>query len=152
VTTGKRLFTEDQEKLLAAVLNRIIPAEGQLPAAGDLGIAHFIEGVVSKETRLRRLFTEGMASIAIVANQEAGGEFQSLPDSGKDVVLQAVESQYPTFFGELVRQGYNGYYTNPKIFDLIGYTLPDPQGYQPKPFDESLLEPQRRREPFWRQV
>jgi len=152
VTTAKQLFTEDQVKLLAAVLNRIIPAEGQLPGAGGLGVGDFVEEVASKENGLRRLFTEGLASIEIVASQEAGGEFQSLPDSGRDVVLQAVESQHATFFAELVRQCYNGYYTNQIIFDLIACTLSDSQGYQPKPFDESLLEPQRRRAPFWRQV
>ena len=152
MTTSKQLFTEDQLNLLAAVLNRIIPAEGQLPGAGELEIGDFIEGVVSKVNGLRRLFTEGLAWVDIIASQEAGGEFQSLLDSAQDAVLQVVENQQPAFFAELIRQCYNGYYTNPKVFDLIGYTQSDPQGYQPKPFDESLLEAQRRRAPFWRQV
>ena len=69
-----------------------------------------------------------------------------------DVTLKAVEDQFPDFFGNLVRQCYNGYYSNPEVFDLIGYPLPAPENYQPKPFDESLLEPQRQRAPFWRQV
>ena len=152
MTTSKQLFTEDQLKLLSAVLNRIIPPGGQLPGAGDLEVGDFIEGTASKENGLRRLFTEGLASLEIIASQEDAGEFQGLTGAAQDAVLQVVEKQHPTFFAELVRQCYNGYYTNPTIFDLIGYSQSDPQGYQPLPFDENLLEPQRRREPFWRQV
>ncbi len=93
MTTANQLFAADQMKLLVAVLNRIIPAGGQLPAAGDPGVGDCIDGMVSRENALRRTFTEGLASIEIVASQEAEGEFQSLPDSGRDVVLQAVERQ-----------------------------------------------------------
>ena len=152
MTTTKQVFTEPQLKLLAAVLDRIIPPEGQLPGAGDLEVGDFIQGAVSKEKALRRLFTEGLTSIEIIASREEGGEFQSLTGSAQDTVLQVVENQRPAFFAELVRQCYNGYYTSPKIFDIIGYSQSEPQGYQPKPFDQDLLEPQRRREPFWRQV
>ncbi len=152
MATIKRLFTEDQLKLISAVLNRIIPPEGQLPGAGDLGVGDFIEETASKENGLRRLFTEGLASLEIVASQEAGGEFLSLTGAAQDAALQAVEKRHSAFFAELVRQCYNGYYTNPEMFGLIGYAQSDPQGYQPLPFDENLLEPQRRREPFWRQV
>ena len=152
MSTTKQLFTEDQLKLLSAVLNRIIPAEGQWLGAGDLEVGDFIEGTVSKKNGLRRLFTEGLASIEIIASQEDGAAFQSLTGQAQDAVLQVVENQHTTFFAELVRQCYNGYYTNPSIFELIGYSRSNPQGYQPLPFDENLLEPQRRREPFWRQV
>ena len=152
MTTARRLFTENQLKLLSAVLNRIIPPEGQLPGAGDLEVGDFIEGAASREKGLRRLFTEGLASIEIIASHQDGEGFQSLNGAAQDAVLQGVESQHPTFFAELLRQCYNGYYTNPVIIGLIGYSQSNPQGYHPRPFDENLLEPQRRREPFWRQV
>ena len=152
MAASNRLFTENQRNLLSAVLNRIIPPEGQLPGAGDLELGGFIEGAASKEISLRRLFTEGLASLDIIASQENAAEFESLTGAAQDAVLQVVEERHPAFFAELVRQCYNGYYTNPKIFDLIGYAQADPQGYQPRPFDENLLEPQRSREPFWRQV
>lgn len=152
MTTSRQLFTEGQQRLLSAVLNRIIPPEGQLPGAGDLEVGDFIEETASKETRLRRLFTEGLATLDIIASQENGAEFQSLTGAAQDAVLQLLEERHPAFFAELVRQCYNGYYTNPEIFGLIGYAQSDLQGYQPLPFDENLLEPQRRRAPFWRQV
>ena len=71
---------------------------------------------------------------------------------GQDETLRQVEREHPVFFRELVRQCYNSYYTNPEVFDLIGYSMPDPQDYQPLPFDESLLDPVRQRGQMWRPV
>ena len=150
----KRLFTEAQRELLTAALNRIIPPEGPLPGAGDLGLADFLDGVVGRDTRLRRLFNDGIAQIGIVAARRQGKEFSRLSGIAMDATLQEVEASLPEFFEVLVRQTYNGYYTSPRIFQLIGYSPPNPQptGYQPELLDEGLLEKQRQRSPFWRQV
>jgi hypothetical protein len=147
-----RLFTEAQQGLLTAALNRIIPAEGKMPGAGDLRIMEFVEEVAAPDPKLRRLVNDGLAQIVIVAARQSGQEF---PELGKDVqngVLREVQARQPEFFEFLLRQCYNGYYTNPQIQDLIGYQRPAPGEYEYKPFDESLLEPQKQRAPFWTQV
>jgi hypothetical protein len=151
-----RVLTEAQRELLTAVLNRIIPAEVRvddrvpLPGAGDLGVASFVEGMLNRNSQLRRLFLEGLARIEITAAQRGNKEFLGLSDADKDATLHQVETEHPQFFGALVRQTYSGYYTHPRIFQLIGYDIN--RTYQPEPFDESLLEKQRQRAPFWRQV
>ena len=150
MTTGNQLFTDQQRQLLTAALNRIIPAEGQLPGAGDLGIGDFVEQAASSDPRQRRLFTDGLAQLDIAAVRQGNAPFTELSDDAKDGALRDVEANDGTFFDNLVRQCYNGYYTNPQMFDLIGYSLPDPSAYQPKPFEEELLGPQRERAPFWR--
>ena len=55
----------------------------------------------------------------------------------------------PEFFQELVTQTYRGYYTNPQVFELLQYRAPNRADYDPKPFDESLLEPVRARGQMW---
>ena len=152
MTTGKRLFTDEQRQALTAVLDRIIPAEGESPGAGSLGIAQFIENAIAQNPKQRRLFMDGLAKLGIAAARQGDSPFQDLPDAGKDEVLRSVESQFSPFFELLVRQCYNGYYTNSEAFHGIGYSLPDSATYQPRTFNESLLEPQRRRAPFWRQA
>ncbi len=152
MTTGNQLFADHQRQLLTAALNRIIPAEGQLPGAGDLGIADFVEQAVTDDPKQRRLFTDGLAQIDIAGVRHGNASFQELSDEAKDGALREVEASNTSFFETLVRQCYNGYYTNPQVFELIGYSLPDTSSYQPKPFEEHLLEPQRERAPFWRQV
>ncbi|HEU0021269.1 MAG TPA: gluconate 2-dehydrogenase subunit 3 family protein [Dehalococcoidia bacterium] len=146
------VFTEAQQALLTAALNRIIPAEGKMPGAGDLGIVEFVEKVVVTDPKLRRLVNDGLAQIAIAASVQSGQEF---PELGKDVqtaVLKELQAQQPDFFDFLLRQCYNGYYTNPQIQELVGYQLPAPGEYEYKLFDESLLEPQKQQAPFWTQV
>ena len=140
--------------MLAAVLNRIKPANDQMPAAGDLGIGSFIESVAVGNTNLIRLFNEGLTEIAVAAGQNPTQSFKSLSNAAKDELLKTVEADYPAFFDQLVLQTYNGYYTNPEVFKAIGYELPkNPEpGALPELLDESLLDQQRQRKPFWKKV
>ena len=152
MTARNRVFTELQKDLLSSVLNRLIPPEGQLPGAGDLGLAGFLEKVIEGQVQLNRLFNDGLAQIEIAAGIREPSGFQALNDDGKDAALKQVEASHPEFFDELVRQTYNGYYTNPSIFQLIGYSERPTQGTNGslELLDESLLDQQRKRAPFWR--
>ena len=152
MTTGTDIFTQEQRDLLTAAYNRIVPAQGQFPGAGDLGGARFVEQVAARNIPLRRSFTEGLALLEISAARRGTSGFVDLSPSEQDATLRQLESEQPAFFREFVRQCYNFYYTNPEVFDLIGYSMPDPQDYQPLPFDESLLEPVRQRGQMWRPV
>ena len=149
-----RVFTESQQILLRDVLNRIVPAEDDFPGAGDLGIASYVHGVAAESAALADLFVAGLARIQTVAAVDTGKGFQNLSPEEKDGVLQRVEQEQPDFFMALVQHAYNGYYTNPAIFPLIGYEghPPQPLGYAMKPFDPALLENVRKRAPFYRQA
>ncbi|WP_424624721.1 gluconate 2-dehydrogenase subunit 3 family protein [Achromobacter marplatensis] len=152
MTNGNGIFTRAQREMLTAVLNRIIPAQDPFPGAGDLGGAQVVEEVAGNTARLRRLFGEGLAQLEIAAARRGEAGFAELSPVEQDDTLRQVEAERPDFFRELVRQCYNSYYTNPEVFDLIGYSLPDPADYRPLPFDESLLEPVRQRGQMWRPV
>ena len=91
MTTGSQLFTEPQRQLLTAALNRIIPGEGQLPGAGDLGIADFVEQAVAGDAKQRRLFTDGLAQIEIAGVRRENTSFEQLSDEAKNEALREVE-------------------------------------------------------------
>ncbi|MFB3097318.1 MAG: gluconate 2-dehydrogenase subunit 3 family protein [Dehalococcoidia bacterium] len=152
MTTSRQILTESQKDLLVRAFNRIIPAEGDFPGAGDLGLADSLEQTIGRTQQSIRMFLEGLAQIDITAVQEQGMEFSRLSGAGQDSTLQSIEQSHPAFFNELRRQCYNGYYTHPLPQELIGYSRPEPSEYRPTPFDESLLEPQKQRDPFWRRV
>ena len=139
---------------MTAVINRIIPAKDDLPGAGNLGIAAYVEDAAAGTPGLTRLFNDGLAQIIVAAGREAGGEFGDLSDTAKDDLLRSIETANSTFFDQLVLQTYNGYYSNPEVFALIGYSIPElaPPGSQPELLDVSLLDQQRKREPFWKKV
>ena len=148
MTIANRIFDDAQRDLLQATLNRIVPADGAMPAAGDLGIAQFIEGVAAERSTARRLFLDGLVQIRLAA-AERGGAFSALPAAAQTETLEAVAAAAPEFFQQLVTQTYRGYYTNQTVFDLLQYRAPNRADYAPLPFDESLLEPVRQRGPIW---
>ena len=154
MTTKKQVFSPAQRSLLTAVINRVIPAKDNLPGAGDLGLAAFIEDAASGTPELTRLFNTGLTQIDVAAGRDSAEGFEALPDAAKDELLRSIEAASPAFFEQLVLQTYNGYYTSPKVFDLIGYATPDPAppGSQPELLDVSLLDHQRKRDPFWKKV
>ena len=137
--------------LLTAVLNRIIPADSDLPGAGDLGLSQFVASAAAGSPASVRLLTQGLRQIDIASPK--GSSFIDLSAKGQDTALKAVESSSPEFFQALVLQTYNGYYTHQQILEKIGYAPHAPQrGEQPELLDETLLDKQRERAPFWTKV
>ncbi len=148
-----RIFSQKQIQTLTTALNRLIPAEGGMPGAGDLGVATFIDAAAAGNPGKTRLFTDGLATIEVASDRLTGKVFTDATAQEQDQTLHIVESSDPAFFDEMVRQTYNGYYTNPIVFEAFGYSTPQPEiGRQPELLDESLLEKQRQRAPFWTKV
>ena len=148
MTTTNDILSAEQRALLVAALNRIVPAQGEMPAAGDLGTAEFVESVAAGTSAKRRSLLDGLLRIELAA-AERGGAFASLPSDAQTETLLAVQATDPEFFQELVTQTYRGYYTNETVFDLLSYRAPNREDYDPIPFDESLLEPVRQRGQVW---
>ena len=95
-----------------------------------------------------------MAQVDILAGRRDADGLGALDSEAQDAVLKDIEASNPVFFDELVRQVYNGYYTNRQVFEHLDYAPPtrEQAERQPELLDESLLEQQRKRAPFWRQV
>ena len=83
----------------------------------------------------------------------------ALPPSfvaGDEEALRRVEAQDSGTFARAVAAAYLAYYTHPEVRRVLeqvtGYAArpPQPLGYELPPFDETLLERQRVRPPFWR--
>ena len=147
----QQVFSEEQLVLLTAVLNRIIPAEGDLPGAGDLGLSKFVASVAAGSPASVRLFNLGLRQIDIASPK--GNSFIEISAQEQDTALKSVESSSPEFFQALVHQTYNGYYTHQQILEKIGYAPHAPQrGEQLELLDERLLDKQRKRAPFWTKV
>ena len=152
MTISKQLLTPVQRDLLTAILNCLIPAEGDHPGAGDLQIADFVERAISPNTGLRSIFIAGLAQTEIASAKQTNAKFGQINFAKQETVLKAIQADNPAFFDLVLRQCYNGYYTNPKIQDLVGQQQTTPESYQYQPLDETLLEPQKQRVPFWTQI
>ncbi len=138
----QRFFIKEQLHLINSVLNRIIPRHGEMPGAGELGVARHIDTVVGSSPELARLFGEGIARFSFISQQKHSLGFEELADDQKDDILSQVESEVPHFFDLLVHHAYNGYYTHPRVIELLGIDgrPPQPRGYQLEVGDLSGLE------------
>ena len=123
-----RFLSQSQHKLVTAVLDRLIPPHGNMPSAGELGTADYLDGIAAGSAQLARLFSGGLQDIEIAAARVGSG-FEELSGDQQDEVLKGVEADSPQFFGLLVRHTYNGYYSNPKVVELLGL---DPRPPQPR--------------------
>ena len=127
------------EALLVAVLDRLLPPNGDLPGAGGLGLAAQVPA---------------SAAQPILAALPA--DFLALAAAAQVAALQAVEAAGPTRFHELVRFAYVAYYRDSRVLARIelatGYPdrPPQPLGYELEPFDESLLDVVKTRGPQYR--
>ena len=148
------VLDDEQRALLRATLNCIIPPRSDLPGAGDLDVGASIERTLSESIRLRRLFLDGLREIALIAHRQLSQGFANADPAAQTRVLQTVEQRSPAFFVALVEHTYRGYYTLAEVKRAIGFEPrpPQPLGYHLEPFDPALLDRQRQRTPFWRQV
>ena len=140
--------------LVRSIIDRIVPAEGRLPGAGALGVADYIDRVVGESTELRGLLIHGLSQAEIDAQAGYSTDFADLTDDQKDETLRRVESEEPEFFEALVRQTYNGYYTDRTVIEGLGLEArpPQPRGHELIPGDLSLLENVRKRGRAYREV
>ena len=148
------VLSDEQSRLLVAVLDRIVPSNGTLPGAGGLGVGAAVERTLAQTPGLRRIFLNGLAEIGIVAERETGQAFLALDAGRQEAVLRSVEQAEPAFFAALVEHTYRGYYVRPEVHAAIGYATrpPQPLGHALAPFGEELLQLQLNRAPFWRRA
>ena len=136
-----RFLSEIQYTLVTAVLDRLIPSQGDMPGAGEVGTADYLDEIVAGSTQLARLFTHGLQDIEIAASR-LGSDFGELSDAQQDETLTGAETDDPEFFDALIRHTYNGYYSNPRIVQLLGLDPrpPQPRGNRVERGDLSSLE------------
>ena len=148
MTTANNILSAEQRALLREVLNCLVPAQNEMPGAGDLGIAGFVESVAAGSAAGRRRLMEGLVQIELSATDQ-GGNFAGLTAASQTEALRDVERVLPEFFQYLVTQTYRGYYAHETVTEALRYRAPNREDYDPLPFDKSLLEPVRERGQIW---
>ena len=134
-------LSPQQRALLDAILDRLIPAAGNLPGAGQAGAADHIDGVAGGSARMARLFAAGLRSIESAAARR-GSSFVEMTGDHQDEILRSVESNKSAFFETLLMHTYNGYYSNPAVVEALGLEPrpPQPRGHEVAFGDFSSLE------------
>lgn len=135
-------------ELLTAALDRIIPPVDDLAGAGGMGLA---EEVVERSHQDDRFWN---ALSTVLTKLAASGEFAEKDGDAQDDVLRGVESEHLDAFNLWLDVVYTIYYMQPEVHKWLGWhgRPPQPDGNVMPPWDESVLDKIRKREPFWRKV
>ena len=153
MATDLKFFTVSQIDLMTAVLDRIIPADGVMPGAGTIAV-DFLDDVVGASSALKRNFGVGLSELEAQAQVACGNDFINLSDDDKDEVLRQIEAAHPEFFEALVRQTYDGYYSNSRILQALGLEArpPQPRGHRLERGNVELIENVKKRGIAYRDV
>ncbi|MDA1279776.1 MAG: hypothetical protein O3B95_06990 [Chloroflexi bacterium] len=140
---------EVSEAVVSALLDCLIPAAGNLPSAGNMGLATEVIRLAGGQPRFWGLFTRAIATF-----NSTNSEFVKLTGDDQDLAIRSFEVDHPDLFGALLDISYIVYYKDPRVHERIGWEgkPPQPDGNVMTPWDESVLDSARKREPFWRRV
>jgi hypothetical protein len=116
------VLTAHQATALTVVLNRLIPAEGIMPAAGTLGIAGFIDAALAAAEHLQPPI---LGVLAVLPNDE---ELSTMSGDVLDERLRSIEQSDPHAFDLLLQATYTGYYRHPQVLQALGGVESDAQG------------------------
>ena len=117
-------LTDEQLRLATAVLDVIIPPEGERPGAGGAGGAKRLDAILAERPDIRRPVLDALRAIDIAAGARG---FLARDSATRPDVLRTVEAAQPEAFTVLVTQTYNAHYTCPKVRRDLGFTPENPQ-------------------------
>jgi len=110
------MWTDDQNTLLVAMLDELIPpsSDGRVPGAGQLGVAGFFPTATQYAPDPVAAVNE---VLTFVIDQ---GNFLDADRNGKIAILKRAEVEHPQAFETLSRLTYMGYYSRPDTRPLFG--------------------------------
>lgn len=149
-------FTAEQALSLASLLDEIVPAsnDGQLPAAGELGVIAYVEAALQQMPLLKPPILQGLDTLADVCRRAKSKSFAVLSKPDRLNVLEELSSVDAAFLPTLTFLAFVGYYRDVRIVEALGLEprAPHPGGHEMPPNDFSLLDPVRKRAKLYRDV
>lgn len=147
-------LTAAQRATLRAAMDEIIPAESDMPAASAVGGVEYVSRVARENPSLRKLIVGSLADLEARAKKVKGKTFALLASPQRIETLQAFEKQAPQAFVTLRDFTYEAYYTELRVWKLIGYEHhpTNEAGPRIKPFDESVLAQVKKMPKRYREV
>ncbi len=152
--TNDLKITDADRVTLSEVMDRLIPAVDDLPAAGEMGLGSEVERMAGEVPRYAKAMETVLDALSTDPLSRATGGFRALSPDDRDNAIRVIERNMPGDFGTFLEIVYLAYYSQSAVHQRIGWVgrPPQPEGFELPPFDESILETVREREPFWRRV
>lgn len=105
--------TAADRRTLRAAVDRIIPAQGKMPPASSVGAVEYLEALSARDQDAGQRLGTALTAL--------GSSFADSSETEQISALEKLETADPPAFAALRDGAYEAYYTNPKIWPLIGY-------------------------------
>ena len=153
-TTSSDRADSDKHDFLRAVIDEIIPAGNGMPAASEAGVLAYLEHLADQNPDFGKTLDQSLGSLEELSQSQLHKNFLWLATPQRVLVLQNMEKLRPDSFSFLRDYTYEGYYTQPKIWSLMGYKFKPTNGAAPhmKPFDVYALSQVRKKPKYYREV
>ncbi|MDQ3226442.1 MAG: gluconate 2-dehydrogenase subunit 3 family protein [Chloroflexota bacterium] len=158
VERGFAVLDPDRAELLRAWVSAIIPANGDRPAAGEVGAAEYIDAIVFLTPRLRGVLLDAIDMVERLAAERLARHFVGCSPPDHTTILEAFEANDPLDAFPMVRDlTYEAYYAHPRVLEILRretgwhYEVAF-SGSELEPFDEALLTRVRSVPPRYRNV
>ncbi len=145
VERGFAVLDPERAAALKACVSVLIPAQGERPAAGEIGVAEYIDATAFLTPRIRGLLLEGIDTIDRMAAERGDAGFADAAREQQTGVLRDFErADRAGIFGMIRDLTYEGYYGHPCVLRALqqetewryGVAF---SGSEMEPFDETLL-------------
>jgi hypothetical protein len=152
--TAEGQLTNSDRRNMKVVMDRLVPPVDDLPGAGSMGLLDEVERMAEEHDRYRVSLVRFLDALSMDMSVEAEGGFLALEGEQQDEALKEIESSIAKEFANVLEVVYLAYYSRPEVHRRIGWRSGplQPLGFTLPPFDESILDTVRKREPFWRQA
>jgi hypothetical protein len=151
----RRAYDEQQRKLLRVTMDEIIPAADGMPSVSEVGGPEYLTRIAGQSSQIKREIEKSVSALAALSRKQFGREFTALAPAERVEALKKFEAQRPKpNFVRLRDYIYEAYYTQPKVWKLIGYSFYATSGRGPamKPFDPSSLDRVRKMPKVYREA
>jgi hypothetical protein len=139
------VFSDDEAALFSRVANRLIPPQGLMPGAGDIGLTTFVDGVLADAAHLRQPILDILQLVQAADDEVSSGE-------GLDAVLARIQQTHPAAFTSMLEAVYTGYYSHQDVLQALGWEHPGHEADTSETLDARLLEDVVARGPIYRHV
>lgn len=143
-----------QKKILGAALDELIPASDGMPSATEAGAREYLDRVARQEPGIARDLRQSLKLLDDMSQKNFGKAFVLLGHDERVRALSGFERSDAANFGKLRDYAYEAYYTQPRVWGLIGYEFHPTSGGGPamQPFDPASLAEVRRKPKYYREV
>ena len=154
MTEHEKTLDDADRVLLKEAMDIIIPPVGDLPGAGEMGLAQNAEEIADRIPEYGLAVRRILDALGLDPSARAEGGFTALEQEQRIAALKSLESTIPELFDKFVDVVYIAYYSDERVHNRIGWRSGplQPLGWELPPFDPEILETVAKRKPFWRKA